>query len=133
MKQEEFHLRYEEEAEHIYATLSKLSEDELLAIIADPGGGRHRIWDGNDNYQVWQVFRVKGTVKSIRPLFDIVSNLGNKYLVRYHACAALFTIAGISDDDLLGEVRYGLNKYRERVDQRAAIDRLEGILRGMDV
>lgn len=132
MNQLEFHQRYEEESEQIYNTLIKLDEDELLDIIADPNGSKYKIWVGSDNYQIWQVFKAKGTIKSIWPLFDIVSNLSKPYLVRYHACTALFAIAGIHDEEFKGMVQYGRNAARELIDQQAAIHRLEAILKDLE-
>ncbi len=131
MNQQEFHQRYEEESEQIYNTLIKLDEDELLDIISDPGGSKYKIWVGSDNYQIWQVFQAKGTAKSIKSLFDIVSNLQNPYLIRYHACAALFKIAGIDDEEFKGRVQFGRDGNRERVDQQAAIHRLKTMLEGL--
>lgn len=131
MNQQEFHQRYEEESEQIYNALIKLDEDELLDIISDPGGSKYKIWVGSDNYQIWQVFQAKGSAKSIKPLFDIVSNLQKPYLVRYHACAALFKIAGIEDEEFKGRVQFGRDVNRELVDQQAAIHRLKAMLEGM--
>ncbi len=131
MNQQEFHQRYEEESEQIYNTLIKLDEDELLDIISDPGGSKYKIWVGSDNYQIWQVFQAKGTAKSIKSLFDIVSKLQNPYLIRYHACAALFKIAGIDDEEFKGRVQFGRDGNRERVDQQAAIHRLKTMLEGL--
>ena len=131
MNQQEFHQRYEEESEQIYNTLIKLDEDELLDIISDPTGSKYKVWVGSDNYQIWQVFQAKGTYKSIKPLFHIVSNLQKPYLVRYHACAALFKIAGIDDEEFKGRVQYGRDGNREQVDQQAAIHRLKEMLEGL--
>jgi hypothetical protein len=125
MNYSEFQKRYEEESDKIYALMVVLSEDELLHIISDPSGGHYKIWEGGDQYQIWDAFEVRGTVKSIKPLFDIVSNLSKEYLVRYHACEALFTIAHIHDDDFMGQVQYGLNSKREKVDQQEAIRQLQ--------
>jgi hypothetical protein len=61
-------------------------------------------------------------------LFAIVSNLSIAYLVRYHACAALFHLAHIEDEDFMGQVQYGLNANREKVDQQVAIKRLAELL-----
>ncbi|HNA00098.1 MAG TPA: hypothetical protein PLN49_04510, partial [Ferruginibacter sp.] len=94
----------------------------------DKKENKYGIWKGSDNYQVWRVLQEKGTVKSINPLFEIVRNLQNEYLVRYHACNALFAVAKINDDNLKGEVQYGLNKDRQAVDQQKAIAELERIL-----
>jgi L-rhamnose mutarotase len=132
MNQQEFHQRYEEESEQTYNALSKLDEDELLDIITSPGVGNYKIWVCNDNYQIWQVFRAKGTAKSIKPIFHIVSNLQNPYLVRYHACAALFKIAGINDEIFKGKVQYGRDENRERVDQVAAIAKLAEMIESLE-
>jgi hypothetical protein len=66
MNYSEFQKRYEEESDHLFSKLSEKSEDELLKMIADPSGGKYDIWKGGDQYQTWQAFRTKGTVKSIR-------------------------------------------------------------------
>ena len=132
MNQLEFHQLYEEESERIYNTLIKLDEDELLKIIEDPLATDYKKWVGNDNYQLWQVFKATGTNTSIKPIFEIASSLTNKYLIRYHACSALFVIVHIKDDELKGEVQYGLNANKERVDQKAAIDRLKEMLKGLE-
>ena len=105
----------------------------MLSIIADPDDSSYKIWVGSDNYQIWQVFIARGSAKSIRPLYDIVSNLSKPYLVRYHACTALFAIAGIKDDEFKGMVQYGRNAARELIDQQAAIHRLEAMLNGLGV
>ena len=128
MNQQEFHQRFEEETDQFYNTLIKLDEDELLDIISNPDGGKYKIWDGNDNYQIWQVFKTKGTVKSIKPIFHIVSNFQNPYLVRYHACAALFVLAVIDDEEFKGRVQFGRNGNREAIDQPAAIAKLKAML-----
>jgi hypothetical protein len=128
MNQLEFHQRFEEESEKIFNALVLLSEEELLKILADATGGHYKIWAGGDQYQIWQAFQANGTQKSIQPLFTIVSNLSIEYLVRYHACAALFKIANIHDDDFKGQVQYGLNANREKVDQKEAIRKLGVIL-----
>lgn len=128
MKYSEFQKRYEEESDKLFSALSEKSEDELIQIITDPSGGKYDIWKGGDQYQIWQAFQKKGTTKSIRPLFEIVSNLKIEYLVRYHACEALFRIAKMEDADLMGQVQYGLNAMREKVDQQASIKKLEGLL-----
>ena len=129
MNQEEFHKRYEEEAELIFTSLSALTEDSLLKIIQDKREVPYNIWKGQDQYQIWRVFKQTGTEKSIKPLYDVVSNMENEYLVRYHACDALFSIAGIDDDNFKGEVQFGLNSNRERVDQKKAIHKLGVLLK----
>ncbi|HEX5112806.1 MAG TPA: hypothetical protein VFV79_08160 [Saprospiraceae bacterium] len=128
MNYSEFQQRYEEEADNLFSKLSAMSEDELLNILADPSGSKYNIWKGGDQYQIWNAFEKNGSSKSIRPLFDIVSNLEIEYLVRYHACEALFHIAHIEDADLMGQVQYGLNSKREKVDQQAAIKRCAALL-----
>ena len=124
----EFQRQFEEYAESAYKKLSTHSEPELISLISDKKENKYGIWKGSDNYQVWRVLQEKGAVKSIPPLFEIVRNLQNEYLVRYHACEALFVIAKINDDNLKGEVQYGLNKDRQAVDQQKAIAELERIL-----
>ena len=128
MNYSEFQKRYEEESDHLFDKLSALSEEELLKIIADPAGGKYDIWKGGDQYQIWNAFEKNGSAKSIQPLFDIVSNLGIEYLVRYHTCEALFHIAHIEDADLMGQVQYGLDIHRQKVDQLAAFQRLSQLL-----
>jgi len=128
MNYSEFQQRYEEESDHLFQKFSEKSEDELLEIMADPTGGKYHIWKGGDQYQIWNAFEKLGTSKSIRPLFNIVSNLEIEYLVRYHACEALFHLAGLADADLMGQVQYGLNAQRVKVDQQAAIQRLSSLL-----
>lgn len=128
MTQQEFHQQYEIESGKMFRALSKLSEDELLLIISRKGKHAYHLNEGKDNYQIWQVIKQKGSSKSLQPLFEIVKNLNNEYLVRYHACEALFGIAGINDEDFKGQVQYGLNKDRQPVDQQKAIDKLASIL-----
>lgn len=65
----------------------------------------------------------------MKPLFEIVSDLKNEYLIRYHACDALFKIVNLNDENFKGEVQFGLNAKREVVDQQNAIDRLREILK----
>ena len=129
MNQEEFHKHYEEEAEKIFTTLNTLPEDSLLKIIRDKRDTPYNFWKGEDQYQIWRVFKQSGTEKSLKPLYDVVSNMENEYLVRYHACDALFSIAGIEDDPFKGEVQYGLNANRERVHQKKAIHKLGVLLK----
>ena len=129
MNQEEFHKQYEEEAEKIFTALSILPEDSLLKIIQDKRDTPYNFWKGEDQYQIWRVFKQTGTEKSIKPLYEIVSNMENEYLVRYHACDALFAIAGIHDDPFKGEVQFGLNANREPVDRQKAIHKLGALLK----
>jgi len=124
MNQEEFHKYYEEESERIFSELKKLGEDELLNIISGKSEDKFNFRKGNDNYQIWRAFQIKGTEKSVLPLFEIVSNLKNEYLIRYHACSALFKIADLNDDDFKGQVQFGLNADREIIDQQEAIEKL---------
>lgn len=128
MTYEEFQKYYEEDSDEVYRLLNKLSETDLLQLISDRNQDKYEIWTGKENYQVWRVLQTKGTEKSMFPLFKIVSNLENDYLIRFHACAALFTIAKINDDDFKGEVQYGLNKNRQPINQQKAFDKLENIL-----
>ena len=128
MNQGEFHKYYEEESERVFNELDLLTEDELLKIIEDKGERKFKIWKGRDNYQIWRVFKTKGTEKSIKPLFEIVSNLKNDYLIRYHACDALFKIANLTDENFKGEVQYGRNEERKLVNQQNAISKLGEIL-----
>jgi hypothetical protein len=130
MTQEEFHQYYENESERLFTELSSLTEDELLAIISDPDESRYLIWEGRDNFQIWRALQAKGSEKAIKPLYAIVSNLKNPYLVRYHACTALFHLARLSDDGFKGEVQYGLNSERQPVNQQQAIERL-GVMLGI--
>lgn len=128
MTQQEFHERYEIESEKAFKRLSKLSESELLQIISKKGKNAYHLGEGKDNFQIWQVIKQKGSGIFVMPIFDIVRDLNIEYLVRYHACDALFAIAGIEDEDFKGQVQYGLNKDRQPVDQQKAIDKLESIL-----
>lgn len=120
----DFQARYEEEGEKLFLQFSQLSEEQLLAIIRAYPDNAYRIWTGGDQYQCWQALSEKGTRSSLQPLYDVVSNLAIEYLVRYHACEALFRIAGIKDDNLMGIVQYGLDKDRQPADQPAAIQEL---------
>ncbi len=122
----EFQQHYESESDNIFAELDRLDEDALLAIIATKPGN---IWEGRDNYQIWRALTCKGTAKSIWPLFAIVSDLENPYLLRYHACDALFDIKGIQDDGFKGEVQFGMDAHRQPADQQLAIHKLEQLLR----
>lgn len=129
MTYDEFQVAFEQESERVFNELSKLTEDDLLAIIANRLELKYGVWRGQDNYQIWRTFGIKGTQKSIKPLFDIVSNLNNDYLIRYHACDALFSIAGIRDSDFKGKVQYGRDKNRNLADQLQAIRDLGQILK----
>lgn len=124
MNQSEFHKYFEEESERIFSELNKLNEDELLDIISFKTEDRFNFRKGQDNYQIWRVFQIKGTEKSVQPLFEIVSNLKTEFLIRYHACNALFKIADLNDDDFKGQVQFGLNAKREKIDQKQAIEKL---------
>ncbi|MEP7376957.1 MAG: hypothetical protein ABI675_26395 [Chitinophagaceae bacterium] len=128
MTQEEFQKYYEENSDKMYSELSKLNETELLQLISNKTQDKYEIWKGQDNYQIWKALQIKGTDKSIKPLFKILSNPENDYLVRYHACTALFIIAKINDDNFKGEVQYGLDKNRQPIDQQKAFDKLENML-----
>ena len=128
MTYEEFQKQYEVESDKVFGELSSLSEDALLKIIGDKSEERFKIWKGQDNYQIWRAIGENGTVKSIKPLFEIVSDLGNEYLVRYHACTALFKIAKLEDEDFKRQVQYGLDKNRQPVDQQQAFLKLQEIL-----
>ena len=72
----------------------------------------------------------KGTSRSVQPLLGIVTDIKNEYLIRYHACTALFSIAKIKDDDFNGQVQYGLDKNRQPGDQQKAFEKLRSILDG---
>lgn len=128
MTYQEFQKYYEEHSEKMYDQLNRMDEAALLALISGKTGNTFDIWKGGDNYQVWRVLEKKGTGISIKPLFDIVTDLKTDYLVRYHACTALFIIAGINDEDFIGQVQYGLDKNRQPVDQQKAFERLRKIL-----
>ena len=128
MTQEEFHKHYEDESARAFNELNQLTEVELLTIIADKNEKKYGIWKGRDNYQIWYALQTKGTEKSIKPLFEIVANLKNEYLVRYHAGNALFKIANILDDNFKGEVQYGINSKRKKINQQKAVNKLGEIL-----
>jgi hypothetical protein len=125
MTYEEFQRRYESGSAAAYAELHRLDEEALLAVVASR---REDLWEGQDHYQIWNVLRQKGTRRSVWPLFGIVSDLRNAYLIRYHACSALFGIAGIADEDLKGRVQYGLDAERRPADRQQALARLEALL-----
>ena len=120
MDYSEFQERYEQEGKNALYKYIKLSEDELLDIV------RKKKWD--NTFQIWYALKQNGTKKSIKPLFQIVSNLDNDYLIRYHACNALFHIAAINNEELKGMVQYGRNSSREKINQINAIKKLEVIL-----
>jgi hypothetical protein len=128
MTQEAFHQYYEAESDQVFEVLSRLTEDECLRIITDVAERRFKIWEGGENYQIWRVLKEKGTRKSIWPLFEIVRNLENSYLVRYHACEALFCIAGLKDENFKKEVQLGFNAENIRVDRADVMKKLEGLL-----
>ena len=128
MTQQEFHEAFEAESKRLFNELNIFSEVELLEIIADKNEKKYGIWKGYDNYQIWYTLQTKGTEKSIKPLFEIVANLKNEYLVRYHAGNALFKIANLSDDNFKGQVQYGLNSKRKKINQQNAINKLGKIL-----
>lgn len=116
----EFQYQYEEQSRRLYKQFLEMSEDELIQLIENQ--------KFDSNYQIWRALGDKGSKKSIRCLFEIVSNLNNQYLVRYHACAALFKIANINDLDLLGRVQHGRNQQRKMTNQNEAIEELRSIL-----
>lgn len=120
----EFQARYEEEGDKLFHQFNKLTEDELLRIIRAYPDNAYGIWKGADQYQCWRALGGKGSRASIQPLYSVVKNLQIDYLVRYHACDALFAIAGISDENLKGIVLYGLDQQRQPADQSAAITEL---------
>lgn len=125
----EFQQQYEMEGEKLFNKLNQLDEDALLRLIENGHHSPYQVMKGNDQFQLWAVLQNKGTQKSIWPLFKVVKELNNEYLVRYHACNALFCIARLNDEAFKGEVQYGLNKDRQPIDQVNAIGKLESILR----
>lgn len=120
MSYEEFQQAFEAESDRLFQHYARLSEDELLDLI------EHKKWD--TNYQIWQAIATNGSKKACQPLYDVVKDMNNDYLHRYHACNALFALAGIADEEFKGIVQYGLNKNRERADQREAIEQLGKII-----
>lgn len=116
----EFQEKFEEEADKTYQVYSRLSEDELLKIIE---AGQY-----DEYYQIWQVLGMKGTRKSMWLLFNIVSNLNNPYLIRYHACDALFRIARINNDEFKGLVQYGRDRNGRAINQSQAILQLRKLI-----
>lgn len=120
MDYSEFKNRYEQDGKNALYSYIKMSEDELLDTV------NKKAWD--NTYQMRYALIKKGTKKAIKPIYQIVSNLKNDYLIRYHACNALFHIAAIQDDELKGMVQYGRKSTREKIDQIQAIKKLEEIL-----
>lgn len=120
MSYEEFQRMYEIESEKLYDRYARLREDELLDLV------ERQKWD--DQYQIWRAIADKCSEKAIGPLFEVVKDLNIEYLVRYHACTALFKLAGLHDEEFKGKVQYGLDKNRERVDQHEAIAQLGKML-----
>ena len=120
MSYEKFQKSFEEEAEKAFQEYLDCSEAELIDLV------KKKNWDAT--YQIWRALQVNGSEKSIETLFEIVSNLKVDYLIRYHACEALFYLAGIDDKEFKGMVQYGLDKRRKKVNQLAAIDKLKELL-----
>lgn len=125
---EKFQARYEQEGDQLFLQFNKFTENQLLDIISSYPDNAYGLWKGGDQYQIWRALGDKGTKKSIEPLFAIVTNLEIDYLVRYHACDALFHIAVLKDDNLKGIVQYGLDKDRQPANQQAAFRELEKLL-----
>jgi hypothetical protein len=121
---ENFQARYEQEGDQLFLQFNEFTEEQLLDIINRYPDNAYGLWKGGDQYQCWRVLGGKGTKRSIEPLFAIVTNLEIDYLVRYHACDALFEIAALEDDSLKGIVQYGLDKDRQPADQHAAFREL---------
>ncbi len=120
----DFQARYEEEGDKLFQQFSRLSEEQLLAIIRAYPDNAYGIWTGGDQYQCWQALAAKGTSSSLQPLYAVVSNLAIEYLVRFHACETLFQIAEINDENLMGIVQYGLDQDRQPADQQMALKEL---------
>jgi len=120
MTYEDFQQKFEDGADKSFETYIKLSEDVLLNLIQT---GQY-----DDTYQIWRALQVKGTRKSLFILFNIVSNFNNPYLIRYHACEALFKIGAIQNDEFKGMVQYGRDKYGKLIDQRITIQKLRNYL-----
>lgn len=112
----EFQEYYENESERLYKQLVQLSETELIQRV------ERQEWDSN--YQLWQAIAANGSQRSIGPLYNVVKNLDNDYLIRYHACDALFKLANIDDERFKGIVQYGLDENRQAADQALAIVQL---------
>lgn len=125
---EDFQKYYEEESDRVFDELMQLNEDELLVLTEKDYKSKFRIWEKADNFQVWRALAEKGTKKSLPRLFEIVRDLSNDYLIRYHACDALFKIAGITDNNFKGQVQYGLDQDRNPVNQLLAIERLKSLI-----
>ncbi|HRG25601.1 MAG TPA: hypothetical protein PLL23_14455 [Chitinophagaceae bacterium] len=125
---EKFQARYEQEGDQLFLQFNKFTENQLLDIISSYPDNAYGLWKGGDQYQIWRALGDKGTKKSIEPLFAIVTNLEIDYLVRYHACDALFHIAVLKDDNLKGIVQYGLDIDRQPANQQAAFRELEKLL-----
>lgn len=126
---EQFQSSYEQDSDQLFHEFSKLPEDKLLEIITNRLEHKYGIWQGRDNYQIWRAIGIKGTQQSIQPLFDIVSNLKNDYLIRYHASDALFRIAGIRDKNIKEKILFGRDENKNPVDQTEAFRDLEQILK----
>ena len=120
----DFQARYEDEGDKLFQQFSRLSEEQLLAIIRAYPDNAYGIWTGGDQYQCWQALAAKGTSSSLQPLYAVVSNLAIEYLVRFHACETLFQIAEINDENLMGIVQYGLDQDRQPADQQMALKEL---------
>jgi hypothetical protein len=116
----EFQYQYEEQSSRLYKQFMEMPEDKLIQLIENQ--------KFDSNHQIWRALGDKGCKKSISCLFNVVSNLNNKYLVRYHACVALFKIANIDDPDLLGRVQHGRNQQRQMTSKIKAIEELRTIL-----
>ncbi len=112
----EYQEHFENEADKNFNYYCQRTEDELLRFA------NKKQWDST--YQLWRAIGTIGTVKSIEPLFKIVSNLKVEYLIRYHAATALFKLAGIQDEEFLGMVQYGRNSKRQEINQKEAIEQL---------
>jgi hypothetical protein len=116
----EFQKKYEQDAEKRYSEYIAMSEDGLLRIIQNG--------HNDDSYQIWRALQSKGTRKSIPVLYEIVSNFNSEYLIRYHACEALFKIAGINNPELKGMVQYGRDKNGRLINQGQAVMQLKRLI-----
>ncbi|KAF5082467.1 hypothetical protein DSECCO2_98210 [anaerobic digester metagenome] len=121
MSYEKYQKSFEESAEKAYNEYLNCSETELIEIIS------RKHWDST--YQIWNALKVVGSEKSIKILYEIVSNLKNDYLIRYHACETLFHIADIKDEEFKGVIQYGLDRKRKEVNQTHAIEKLKEMLK----
>lgn len=92
MSYEKYQKHFEEEAEKAYKKYMNYTEDKLIELI------KFKRWDST--YQIWRAVKNKGSEKSLFTLFEVISNMSNDYLIRYHACNALFHIAGINDEEI---------------------------------